>query len=649
MYTRFFFIILVNVVFEPANCMPDLLKNLNEQQSHQLDSVTPCVIRMVFLEHSYSAFLDVHSFLNYYENKATFILESIPFHFRGYNTHSKLALAPVKDLKFRICYVIFYFQDQITEAFKEKSRSSPAFIICEYFKKFTVYLRNENPTSINFITFRNFLTFSLYECLENIDTTSLFYRFSTNGVHRIFIKVRNSMRVSSNFKGWDNPWTNLFNECAVQPKLTQIAVLTPANCLLHLVKQIVNITEFLYNRNGDYGIVDFEIIDASSSTSKVTKNTNLRFEYLPYGIVVKAFRFGTVARTIGYDIHSLIKPFDISTWILLFASILSLCIYFRVTIDMFGHRSLIGTHVLSILLEQSQEIVTNRKKLNQKASGLIILWLLLTFLVANAYKGVLFTILTTQSFQVVPRTIQEVIESNCSVWTTNPDLHRFSKRFYISRNITTRDNEELKQYQKLNQKIELIESLYSNLFVAMETGFELKARYRNHSVPGKVMILNPEEDVRLVKEFYSLFSPNEFVLGETVNFLTARHQWIIRRNQFLSSILPILSALMESGIYSRWEHYSRLLATLWELLDLRKKMFQSLKGSVSEFDPEDNILAYLLFKPHTTKPRAETAEPINMEFFAIFLLLFGYCIAFCGIIFLAEKFCVRKTIKLCCH
>jgi len=40
----------------------------------------------------------------------------------------------------------------------------------------------------------------------------------------------------------------------------------------------------------------------------------------------------------------------------------------------------------------------------------------------------------------------------------------------------------------------------------------------------------------------------------------------------------------------------------------------------------DNIMDYLLFKPHTAKSRPE-AEPITVDFFVVFALLFGYCVA----------------------
>jgi len=227
-------------------------------------------------------------------------------------------------------------------------------------------------------------------------------------------------------------------------------------CLFQEAKKFINMTESrgILARNKAYGIVDFESIDTSTVKYKLPDYSYIRFEPVPNGMVEQSFKFGTVARPIGYDIHSLIKPFDISTLVLLFTSAISLFIYFQVSLRLLGKRSIVGTHILSVLLEQSQDIVTNCKKLNKDASFLIISWLLLTFLVANAYKGVLFTILTTPFFQGVPQTTQEVLQSNYSVWTTDRRLY-YCITCETELIITTGFYETYTKYQKLNHKTAL--------------------------------------------------------------------------------------------------------------------------------------------------------------------------------------------------
>jgi len=90
-------------------------------------------------------------------------------------------------------------------------------------------------------------------------------------------------------------------------------------------------------------------------------------------------------------------------------------------------------------------------------------------------------------------------------------------------------------------------------------------------------------------------------------------------------ILPIVSGLDESGIFSRWEYYDQLIDIYGHLQYSRKELASFFKTK-SQLASNDNIMAYLLFKPHTAKSRPE-AEPITVDFFVVFALLFGYCVA----------------------
>jgi len=65
----------------------------------------------------------------------------------------------------------------------------------------------------------------------------------------------------------------------------------------------------------------------------------------------------------------------------------------------------------------------------------------------------------------------------------------------------------------------------------------------------------------------------------------------------------------------------------------------------SQVSADDNILAYLLFKPYT-EIWAAKATPISMDFFTIFAVLFGYCVVICGAMFFAEKLTVISLIEM---
>jgi len=353
----------------PAVCSPNFLKSLNNPQSKLLNSLDSCVLRMVFLEDSRSASQDVLYFLNYHQNQATFILESTPVDPRAYIVNTKLASARQRDRKFLTCYAILYFQDQLLEATMSKPNQNdlkPFSLFCEYFEKFTIYLRNENPYSILFITFGNFLSMQYYICLRDIDTTSLFFRLSTRSVHRIHINaltVGNHKFVFADFES-DYSWNwdkrrqeNSFYTCEVslEPLLPQIH---SGYCIFRLAQEIMNLTGAHNHlpREILYGRAIYSSVHNSAQHYNFEKSIS-RYVLLSYGMKVRCYQFGTVARQFQHDIRSLVEPFHILTWALLVVSTFSLCLYFRIIFYLTkGPRSPLEIHVLSVLLEQSQDI-----------------------------------------------------------------------------------------------------------------------------------------------------------------------------------------------------------------------------------------------------------------------------------------------------
>jgi len=306
--------------------------------------------------------------------------------------------------------------------------------------------------------------------------------------------------------------------------------------------------------------------------------------------------------------------------------------------------------------------VTNYKLLTKQTCLLLISWFLLTFLVGNAYKGVLFTLLTKPSVPVVLNTLQQVIDSNISVVSTHGIVAdsfvrypTFSAESEVQRILKTLPNQAdaalvnnytLNSYKKLKDRTNLALVNISNLFISMKTGNEVQAshlRSKNHTISEKVMILNPEDDVKLLKQLYRIFATNIVVLGDKLSLLTEQKQLTVRRNSFLTSFLPILSGLIESGIYQRWEYFEKVLSTHQVYWATRRELAQ---GSSDKFSLKDNILAYLLFKPYTDRHSLESEQPITLKFFAVFARLFGYCIAFCSIVFVVEKLSRIELVKL---
>jgi len=245
----------------------------------------------------------------------------------------------------------------------------------------------------------------------------------------------------------------------------------------------------------------------------------------------------------NHDIGSLTKPFDMTTWYFLVGFISCLCLYFRKVFQLTKKQSMLEIHNIVFCLNRVKALKLNAAVSENKLTDLLISWLLLVFLVGNAYKGVLFSLLTTLSVPVVPETLQEVVQSDYLVLTTSALLiSKGDKTFKVSAAQMRIDSilEEVNagklnisnsnMYQKLNK---ILAFLYpadaSDMFVAMEADFELKSETKNYTIPKKIVILDTENIVKVFEELNTIFTKNLLVLGETLNLFSTRNQWIFSR------------------------------------------------------------------------------------------------------------------------
>ena len=139
----------------------------------------------MFLEKSIPASKDVLAFLNYYKNEAVFILESIPGNPNKFITKSTQAMTAQQNLRFMNRYAIFYFQDQLRDTTANTRKLPLKLLIRKYFQIFTIFVRDENPLAIVFLSFRVFETVQHYTYVQYITTTSSIYVLSLDGARLI--------------------------------------------------------------------------------------------------------------------------------------------------------------------------------------------------------------------------------------------------------------------------------------------------------------------------------------------------------------------------------------------------------------------------------------------------------------------------------
>jgi len=367
------------------------------------------------------------------------------------------------------------------------------------------------------------------------------------------------------------------------------------------------------------------------------------------------FRYGTLINPNAQNLSSLTQPFDLAIWILLLISLVSLCLYFRLVFKLKKKElgSILETHILSILLEQSQDCVTKCHKFSTSTYYLLISWLLATFLVGNAYKGVLFSFLTTPSLPQVPRNLQELAESQYLIATISgqaeftatgePEGVQSTAKLHIEQIVSDVERGQLqikdseKDYEKLrNMMIFFNPSIdESDLFTSIFMHVELSTGSKNYSVPKNLIFFDKDEQVKNFEELISIFSKNVLILGPTFDLFATRDQWLFQRNVFLRLALPFMEGMEESGIFTRWEYYHEAMKDYANLKSTLLNLNSSIDSDLTKISRKDNILAYLLFKPYTANVVSQP-EPISLEFFSVFAKLFSYCIIVCFVVLILE-------------
>jgi len=660
-----------------AKVSTNFFHSLSRSQEELLNHLKPCTFRFVYLENSISAAEDIRKFVDYYHKDGAFILESIPAHIEYILPNRTYQITRYNKVKFMSCYTIFYFQDQLFEAIAEIKELNPAEILSSYFKNYPVQLRKENPPFVVFVTFGKNISSIHYDHVHKIDTTSSFYVLFIDGVKLICASCGDYIFHEPKYILSDSAWREMYVRygkisvcnwvaecdrayvnslftCTVYPQsITKSFYLGAGKCLFRVLKQKLNTTESHEWLRADGSAIYLTMISRYVKTLLIEHNNYDRiFEPVSYGMSVTRYRFGTLTNLGGQDISCLTRPFDEFIWLCLFLSTIGVCSCLEVVSRVTKNWFISKIHLISIMLEQSQSIVTKGKCFRKKIFFLILPWMLLSFLLGNTYKGVMFSFLTTPSIQKVPETLNEVVDSNLLIATLT----------YISDNIDGKtvksaiakirvdsilenikagaiiqQNEDI--YQKFKDSMLFVWKPVAHFFIAKETRAEMPSEkqgiIKNRTVPENFIIFDQEIFVNLFSELITIFTDDIFILGQSLDLFSQTEQLVLPRNAFLRLMSPIFSELEEAGIYRRWQYFEDILFVNKAMSDTRKRAINAFNASKIRFSSKDNILAYLLFKPYTAKTVTK-AVPISLEYFTVFALFYVYCTAVCGVAFILE-------------
>jgi len=343
--------------------------------------------------------------------------------------------------------------------------------------------------------------------------------------------------------------------------------------------------------------------------------------------------------------EALTQPFELATWIAILISTLVLAACIHIKSNKIQRYSLV-TNVYSILLEQGQDAGRTRQNFPITTTLYIVsTWLLMTLVISNGYKGVLFTILTTNVLPWTPKTLAEAAESQFFFTTTsgydqNP-VHNApeesSALIQISNILDKVDQGKLQMqnepaFRKLKDSLIFISrrkySLFLNIgkYPRMTNGTQV-------FVPNDgIILLDMDILVNLFENLHELYTNKVVKRGEKVELMSERTPWMMERNAFLRLAYPFVQGVYESGVYNKWDYYVWTGHHYWYLKQIKK---DSLTEVTKEKVSQKALLTYLLFKPF---PISLTSAPesIYMVQFSLFMILLAYCIALSTVIFFIE-------------
>jgi len=113
------------------------------------------------------------------------------------------------------------------------------------------------------------------------------------------------------------------------------------------------------------------------------------------------------------------------------------------------------------------------------------------------------------------------------------------------------------------------------MFIAIESGTEIRGELSNYTIPRELIFFDDHDDVKLFQELNTVFTKNVVVEGRSFDMFSMRTQWVVGKNAFSRLMTPILAGLQESGTYTRWEYFNKVLSTNKYLKTSIKRTAQS--------------------------------------------------------------------------
>ena len=347
----------------------------------------------------------------------------------------------------------------------------------------------------------------------------------------------------------------------------------------------------------------------------------------PYGLSMDDFAFGTMVTQMSQkSLQGLIKPFDLSTWILLFIYIPIFIIYAKFICA--------DTQLVFLILDQGHQ-----NTLKKPIYWLSMSWFLLSIVLGNSYKGKVFEIISSPTYPFAPKTVDQIPDSGFPIISTDIYIDESEVRMHIG-NLMNDSRDGILNVSNLENYVWIKRNLiYSvSTAVALENMIKKgtvidKNSNATVSIGSQFLVIDPERCVQLLDKLVHLVTKEKiFKMGDRLPLFRTLKFWSTCATGYYDELfkklmLPTLQGFVESGLESRWNFYSSVTETFQMLTSFFVSEKKANRGQ---------ILAHLLSR-ESLKPNA-FLKPIDLDLFVTLITPMVYCILFSVFIFVAEVF-----------
>ncbi|CAG7829805.1 unnamed protein product [Allacma fusca] len=514
-------------------------------------------------------------------------------------------------------------------------------------------------TTAKFLFVRNYKRVQLlcFPCLSSErDSTKYFIDLPELNFHEIsetYAKVNQNLRESLIIVNYYKSWVS----CS--PLATQRFKIYAYACAHEAISSKLNFTTYFDNIDPT-NLKTFEKATSTIITGWFSnKNSNYlvsnytataNFEYVPTAEIFYPITFIWILQP-RLSHAALWAAMDYKCWIFVVLTACKVIAILYIFRSNSKPRIYMSNIILSFLLDQGQ---LPRKHclaiLGIKAALIVIFWAYAALIISNAYKGALYSVMTSMSLPLIPTSLQDILDTAAFLVTTSFCYipRKIGRQSLLHTTIDQMMGETLPPPESSNAIVQFRDTLKFSPHTIAEVVFcqmeQCRPEFRaGFKIPETHIFLGDEHEVVLYSLILKLSQKEITVLrSDGLDLFLQRVPFLIQRNFFATLYTKYLFWIVESGIWELWIEYQEFHIKLNEI----RKYFQIKNGSMCYMSIRDvelvslNIVGFIWGRNkigQTTRPE----KSLKLEVLQVFFVGIGAGVATALFIFSSE-FLVNK-------